>query len=115
MTISRLTRRRFLSAAGYATLAATTRPIFTQQTPENPHPALSPSTPATTPLEQRLDAYIATYMRAMNVPGMTLGLTDSARTLRTVGYGLANVDAKVPVTPDHLFQIGSITKLEICS
>ncbi len=111
MILPRLTRRRFLSASAYsAALAATSRPIFAQQTPENPHPEPTPSAPAVTPLDQRLDAYIAAYMPAMNAPGMTLGLTDSTRTLRTVGYGLANIDAKVPVTPEHLFQIGSITK-----
>ena len=46
----------------------------------------------------------------MNAPGMTLGLTDATKTLRTVGYGFANIDAGLPVTPDHLFQIGSISK-----
>jgi D-alanyl-D-alanine carboxypeptidase len=110
MILSHLTRRRFLSAGACSALAATNRPIFAQQGPETLHPAATPSTPAISPLEQQLDAYIASYMPAMNAPGMTLGLTDSNKTLRTVGYGLANVDAKIPVTPDHLFQIGSITK-----
>jgi CubicO group peptidase (beta-lactamase class C family) len=49
-------------------------------------------------------------MTAMNAPGMTLGLTDAEKTLRTAGFGYANVDLKQAVTTDHLFQIGSITK-----
>jgi D-alanyl-D-alanine carboxypeptidase len=49
-------------------------------------------------------------MLAMNAPGMTQALTDTTATIRTAGYGFANVDLKTPVTPDHLFQIGSITK-----
>ena len=49
-------------------------------------------------------------MRAMNAPGMTQALTDTKTTIRTASYGFANVDLKAPVTPDHLFQIGSITK-----
>ena len=46
----------------------------------------------------------------MNAPGMTQALTDTKATIRTAGYGFANVDLKAPVTPEHLFQIGSITK-----
>jgi D-alanyl-D-alanine carboxypeptidase len=110
MILPRLTRRRFLSAGACTALAATSRPSFAQQPSETAHPAPTPSTPANNPLERQLDSYIAAYMPAMNAPGMTLGLTDSSKTLRTVGYGLANIDAKLPVTPDHLFQIGSITK-----
>jgi D-alanyl-D-alanine carboxypeptidase len=58
----------------------------------------------------KLDAFTADYMRAMNAPGMTQALTDTTTTLRIAGYGFANVDQKVPVTPEYLFQIGSITK-----
>jgi D-alanyl-D-alanine carboxypeptidase len=61
-------------------------------------------------VEKSLDAFTASYMRAMNAPGMTQALTDSKTTIRTASYGFANVDLKAPVTPDHLFQIGSITK-----
>ena len=61
-------------------------------------------------VEEKLDTYTAAYMRAMNAPGMTQALTDQAATLRTASYGFSNVDLKVPVTPEHLFQIGSITK-----
>ncbi len=110
MILPRLTRRRFLSASAYTALAATSRPIFAQQGSESPHLPAMPSTPAATPLEEKLDAFIASYMPAMNAPGMTLGLTNSTKTLRTVSYGLANIDAKLPVMPDHLFQIGSISK-----
>jgi CubicO group peptidase (beta-lactamase class C family) len=49
-------------------------------------------------------------MQAMNAPGMTQALTDTKATIRTAGYGFAHVDLKSPVTPEQLFQIGSITK-----
>src|SRR5271156_124526 len=61
-------------------------------------------------VEKKLDTFTADYMRVMNAPGMTQALTDTKTTIRTAGYGFANVDLKTPVTPDHLFQIGSITK-----
>jgi D-alanyl-D-alanine carboxypeptidase len=60
--------------------------------------------------EEKLDGFTAAYMRAMNAPGMTQALTDTTVTIRTAGYGFGNVELKTPVTPDHLFQIGSITK-----
>jgi D-alanyl-D-alanine carboxypeptidase len=65
---------------------------------------------ASGPLEQNLDAYVAAYLPAMNAPGLTLGLTDAAATRRIACYGYASVELRTPVNPDHLFQIGSITK-----
>jgi D-alanyl-D-alanine carboxypeptidase len=61
-------------------------------------------------LEAKLDAFTAEYMRALNAPGMTQALTDTTATLRATAYGFANINLKIPVTPDHLFQIGSISK-----
>ena len=61
-------------------------------------------------LDVALDGYIAPYMKAMNAPGLTLGLTDKSSTIRTAAYGYANLDTRSPVTTDLLFQIGSITK-----
>jgi D-alanyl-D-alanine carboxypeptidase len=69
----------------------------------------SAGTPLST-LEKTLDRYVAAYMAAMNAPGLTLGLTDARQTLRTAGYGFANVDRREAVSADHLYQIGSITK-----
>jgi D-alanyl-D-alanine carboxypeptidase len=69
-----------------------------------------PMPPAKGEAEKKLDTFTASYMLAMNAPGMTQALTDAKITIRTAGYGFANVDLKTPVTPDHLFQIGSITK-----
>jgi D-alanyl-D-alanine carboxypeptidase len=61
-------------------------------------------------VEARLDAFTASYMQAMNAPGMTQALTSETATIRTAAYGFSNVDLKAPVTPEQLFQIGSITK-----
>jgi D-alanyl-D-alanine carboxypeptidase len=72
--------------------------------------AAMPQPAAATRVEKDLDGYIAGYMTAMNAPGMTLGLTDSIKTLRTAGYGFADVDKRIAVSERHLFQIGSITK-----
>jgi len=101
MSIDRMSRRLFLTRG-----AALTTPVFwtTVMRAAMPLPA------AVTPVEKDLDGYIAGYMTAMNAPGLTLGLTDSGKTLRIASYGFADVDKRIAVNERHLFQIGSITK-----
>jgi D-alanyl-D-alanine carboxypeptidase len=59
---------------------------------------------------QALDGFISAYMQAMNAPGLTLGLANTGGPVRAVGFGFADLDAKTPLTAEHLFEIGSITK-----
>lgn len=102
MSIDHMNRRLFLTRTARAALAT---PFWTAAMR-----ATMPQPAATTPIDKDLDSYIAGYMTAMNAPGMTLGLTDSSRTIRTGGYGFADVDKRIAVNERHLFQIGSITK-----
>lgn len=98
-----LDRRTFLSLGGGAAISAAASPrLWGLQS--------VPSPAARDAVESKLDDFTTSYMRAMNAPGMTQALTDAKATIRTVGYGFANVNLKIPVTPEHLFQIGSITK-----
>ncbi len=57
-----------------------------------------------------LAAFIAAYMPAMNAPGLTLGLADRGGRVTTAAFGYVDTAAKTPVTPQHLFEIGSISK-----
>jgi len=57
-----------------------------------------------------LDQFIARYMQAMNAPGLTLALASKNGPVRTAGFGYSDLELKTPVTPDLLFEIGSITK-----
>ncbi|MGB7167357.1 MAG: serine hydrolase domain-containing protein [Acidobacteriaceae bacterium] len=103
MPLHRVSRRNFLSvsaaAAGIALL-----PASDSWAADLPMPRASGA------LEEKLDSYVAAYLPAMNAPGLTLGLTDLKETRRVACYGYANLDQRLPVAPDHLFQIGSITK-----
>ena len=103
MSIDSMSRRLFLTRSAGAAVAT---PLFWS-------PAMRAAMPqplTTTPIETDLDSYVAAYMTAMNAPGMTLGLTDSTKTLRVAGYGFADIDKRIAVNEHHLFQIGSITK-----
>jgi D-alanyl-D-alanine carboxypeptidase len=57
-----------------------------------------------------LDNFIARYMKAMNAPGMTLALARREGATRVATFGYSDLEKKEAVTPDHLFQVGSISK-----
>ena len=58
----------------------------------------------------RLDQFIEQKMQVANIPGMAVALTDREKLLRVSTCGFADVAAQAPVTPDTLFEIGSISK-----
>ena len=62
------------------------------------------------PAYQRLDEYIARHMSEVGAPGMTLALSDRNGLLRSSQYGFADVKAGIKVSPQTLFEIGSISK-----
>jgi len=98
-----LDRRTFLSLGGGTAIAAAASPRLWGL-------GAIPAPAAKDEVESKLDAFTAAYMKAMNAPGMTQALTDKTATIRTAGYGFANLELKTPVSPDQFFQIGSITK-----
>jgi CubicO group peptidase (beta-lactamase class C family) len=57
-----------------------------------------------------LDEFIGRYMREMGAPGLTLALADRKGVVRTASFGFSEIETRTPVTPEHLFQIGSISK-----
>lgn len=58
-----------------------------------------------------LERHIVSQMRAHQVPGLALALVEDEKIVYTRGFGMTSVeDGGVPVTPQTLFRIGSITK-----
>jgi CubicO group peptidase (beta-lactamase class C family) len=57
-----------------------------------------------------IDAAVETEMDRTRQPGLTLGLTDRDGTLLVRTYGFADLASQQQVTPDTLFEIGSIGK-----
>jgi len=58
----------------------------------------------------RVDAFTREEMARQRIPGLALAVVRHGRVVRTVGYGFANVEHDVPVTPDTVFQSGSVGK-----
>ncbi|MGH9863501.1 MAG: serine hydrolase domain-containing protein [Candidatus Acidiferrales bacterium] len=58
----------------------------------------------------RIDQFVAQHMEQNRTPGLALAVTNRQGLLRVATYGFADLKAHQPVTPDTLFQIGSISK-----
>jgi len=56
-------------------------------------------------------AYGQAHLDHFRLPGMTLGVTTPDGFSTVMNFGYANADARTPITPDTLFQVGSISKL----
>ena len=56
-----------------------------------------------------LAAFIQAQMKELQVPGVAIGLLIDG-TIQHAGFGVTSLDHPLPVTPETLFQIGSISK-----
>ncbi len=57
-----------------------------------------------------LDAFIEEQMKVWKVPGLAVAVVKDGQVIYMKGYGQRDVEKKLPVTPQTLFAIGSITK-----
>ena len=49
-------------------------------------------------------------MAARHIPGVAIAIVRDGKVVRSQGYGLADVERSVPVTPQTVFKIGSVSK-----
>src|ERR1700752_4804056 len=59
---------------------------------------------------KRLDEFITRHMAEVKAPGMTVAIANRQGELRTMKYGFADHKKILPVKPETLFEIGSISK-----
>jgi CubicO group peptidase (beta-lactamase class C family) len=57
-----------------------------------------------------VDTYIAEEMREQKIPGLSLAVVLDGRVIKAQGYGYADLEFRAPVTPETVFQSGSIGK-----
>lgn len=62
------------------------------------------------PAFARIDAYVERSMREEGTPGAVVALTSREGSLGQRAYGFADLESRIPVTAETLFQIGSISK-----
>lgn len=57
-----------------------------------------------------LDDAVNAEIKRQNIPGLAIGIEQDGKITRLSGYGMANLEWQVPVTPDTYFQTGSTGK-----
>jgi CubicO group peptidase (beta-lactamase class C family) len=61
-------------------------------------------------LTQIDDDYVRSEMEKQHVPGLAIAVAKDGKLLEAKGYGVASLELPVPVTPETVFQSGSIGK-----
>jgi len=61
-------------------------------------------------LSIKVDAAVRQQMQEQRIPGLSLAVVRDGKIIKAKGYGLANLEMSVPVTPQTIFEAGSITK-----
>jgi CubicO group peptidase (beta-lactamase class C family) len=61
-------------------------------------------------ISRRVDAYVAKQLSEQHIPGIGLGVMRGGKLLKASGYGLANVELDVAVTPETVFELASVSK-----
>ena len=72
---------------------------------------LVPATIAQGPDVSRADVLVREEMERQRIPGLGLAVLKGNDVLVSKGYGLANLEHRVPVTPQTMFESGSMGKM----
>jgi CubicO group peptidase (beta-lactamase class C family) len=71
---------------------------------------VTPLTAIAQPDLARVDEFVKAEMDRQKIPGVAVAIVRGGTPIKAQGYGLANVEHDVPVTPDTIFQSGSVGK-----
>jgi len=71
--------------------------------------ATRPADAQTVPVA-KIDEFVRAEMARQKIPGVAIAVVKNAAVVKIDGYGFANVEHKVPVTPATIFQSGSLGK-----
>jgi len=66
--------------------------------------------PADAVLSERIDEFVGAEMKRQRVPGVAVGIVKDGAVVKAQGYGVANLEHDVAVTPDTIFESGSLGK-----
>lgn len=57
-----------------------------------------------------VDKVVSAEMQRQKIPGLAVAVIRNGKVVKEKGYGIANIELKVPVTTETAFKIGSISK-----
>src|SRR5256885_443511 len=69
--------------------------------------SFAPSSPAS---GDSIDDYIRAEMAKRRIPGLVLAVAKEGAVVKMEAYGYANLEHEVPVIPDTVFELASVTK-----
>ncbi len=61
-------------------------------------------------LPGRIASYVAAELKRQQIPGLAVAVVQRGKVIGVQGFGLANVEHRVPVTPETIYQSGSVGK-----
>jgi CubicO group peptidase (beta-lactamase class C family) len=104
-----------LAPAALAQVQATVQSPSKQASAKKPpkgKPAKAEAAPATAakPSLDGVDEFVAAQMKEWKTPGVAVAVIQGDTVILSKGYGLRDIEKQLPVTPQTLFAIGSITK-----
>jgi N-acyl-D-amino-acid deacylase len=106
-----ITRRSAVQTLLTGAAALTVGSLFAEETPPAKASADKlPTTGVANPDLVSFDDMMTGFLETHRVPGAALAVTKDSRLVYARGFGLADVDAKLPVQPDSLFRLASISK-----
>jgi CubicO group peptidase (beta-lactamase class C family) len=96
--------------SGNFSQAGQTYPFFLERKSASvPAPAAT-ATPTAKPSLDGLDEFVTQAMKDWKVPGLAIAVVQGDKVILLKGYGYRDLEKQLPVTPNTLFAIGSITK-----
>ena len=57
-----------------------------------------------------VDDYVKAQMERQHIPGISIVVIKDQKIIKSMGYGLANVELNVAATPETVYKIGSVSK-----
>ena len=57
-----------------------------------------------------VDRFVAAEMARKHIPGVSVAVVRAGKVIRAQGYGIADLEHEIPVTPQTVFKIGSLSK-----
>ena len=61
-------------------------------------------------VEMKVDRFVSAEMSRQKIPGMAVAVVKNGEVVLAKGYGFANLEHQVPVTPHSSFNSGSVGK-----
>ena len=60
--------------------------------------------------QDKTDEFINAQLRGQNIPGLTLAIVKDGKVIKATGYGYQDLERRIPMTPETILKIASVSK-----